>query len=185
MTTIRTAVRHHALATIPIVATIHHGVAVRSGSGAIVSVHKASRGGRIIEQVVTGIELLPFDVAPVVARVSALPDEDPIVIDADQLGRPVWQALGFHPRSTHGRPRFARYDGEGAARYRELLSPLLAGAALPEFTFAPGLGNRDAMRRALADAQRDVARGDDVGSALVVALALAIRSRPPGGARIY
>jgi hypothetical protein len=41
------------------------------------------------------------------------------------------------------------------------------------------------MKRAFAEARQDMARGDDVGSAAVVALALAIRSRPRGGIGIY
>ena len=51
--------------------------------------------------------------------------------------------------------------------------------------FAGGLAERDAMIRALAQAKRDVARGDDPGSDLVVALALALRSRPQAVPRVW
>lgn len=116
---------------------------------------------------------------PVVLKTSVL------TLDRDQLGLPVWLALGFHPERSIGRGRFSRYDDEGPARYRELVAPLLAKAAAGDFESASGVKSRDAMKRAFAEARQDIARGDDVGSALVVAIALAIRSRPPGGARIY
>jgi hypothetical protein len=100
-----------------------------------------------------------------------------VVVDVEGLGDAVWELLG-KPRP---RRDWWLYDKHGHER-QELTRVLLVAVERAEFTFAAGLAEEPAMRKALVSLTRNV-REDGPGSELAVALSLALDDhRPPASA---
>lgn len=136
------------------------------------------RDGARIE--VESIERLPAGLDPAAEWLQAwfpdLPDigDDQIVIDADGLGRALWDKLKV--RRQRG---WRLYDRVGLRR-QELANALLV-AMSDRRVHIQSSEHEDAMRKAMLSYRRVVADDGVIGGELVVALALAVtvgRPRP-------
>ena len=156
---------------------VHHAVVTRGHGGAIVTAEWPAEG----RQTITAIERFPYDAGPIVRRVLRLKADDPdcfIVVDAEGLGDAVWELLD-HPR----RRGWRLYEKHGLER-EELTRVLLVAVERRSFAFAPGLGEEQAMKKALVSLTRNP-REDGPGSELAVALSLAIDDHRPPVPRIW
>jgi len=147
----------------------HIGITVADRGSAIVIVDRSSDGALLV----VGIERLPFSLAAVTDRVSALDDEARFVIDAEGLGNALWAVLG-RPDDAQ---RWQLYIGRGIER-QQLVDELLVAMQEDRFHFAPGLAEQEAMTKALLGYRRQVREDGLIGSELVVALLLAIMPPP-------
>jgi hypothetical protein len=154
---------------------IHHGIAIRAGGAAIVSV-ETDGDNRIVVEILR----LPLDLTVVVDEVEELA-ADPaatFIIDGEQLGAALWQALGRQHR--RGWTLYAKRGPERA----EITNDLAVWFHEASFRFAADLAEQPAMTKALLAWRRET-RDDGPDSELVVALRHALACRRPAVPRVY
>lgn len=122
---------------------------------------------------VDSIERLPAGLDPAAdwlrATFPTLPaiDDDTVTIDADGLGRALWDLL-----KVRHKPGWRLYAGYGRER-QELVNGLLVALSDRRVRIEPSM-HEDAMRKAMAGYRRTVGEDGVIGGELVVALALAV-----------
>lgn len=147
----------------------HVGIHITERDAALITVERDD-GGHLT---VRGIERLPSDLATVAARVRTIEPTTVVLIDAEGLGSALWTVLG----PDHPSP-WRLYAGRGLER-QALVDELLVAVAEDRFRFAAGLAEQEAMTKALTSYRRQVGVDGLIGSELVVALLLAVRSPKP------
>ena len=95
-----------------------------------------------------------------------------VMIDLDGRGQSLRLLLGHQPG--------VRWYRKTGRERRELTDVLDATAAMPGFSFGPGIAHRDEMRRALESLRRSVDEDGSPESEFALALALAL-CRPRRG----
>jgi hypothetical protein len=148
------------------------GIVIAERGAGIVTVERDPEDALLV----TGIERLPFSLAAVTARVRELDDpEARFTIDGGEgIGAALWAVLG-HSDDDEG---WTLYAGRGLER-QALVDELLVAVTEDRFRFAPGLGEQEAMSKALLVFRRAVKEDGLIGSELVVALLLALIPPPP------
>jgi hypothetical protein len=163
------------------VAQTRHVAGVVRGHGyAIATVLRSENGAQLV-----GLDRGPLRVGPFTDRLRDIAAEHPrttFTIDAEGLGQASWGLLFPGVRGPRVR-RWKLYTGRGEER-RKLTDVLIVAVARHSFAVVPDLKERDALERALLDATRDP-KEDGPGSEVAIALALALRDRPPGQLRVY
>ncbi len=144
--------------------TTHVGVACAERGAALVGVERGEDDGLLV----VGIERLPADLSAVIARLEDLEDDVFIVVDAADLGRALWTALGEPDEE-----RWQLYTGRGVER-QALVDRLLVAIHQDTFRFAPALAEQEAMSKALTSYRRTVREDGVIGGELVTALLLAL-----------
>lgn len=150
--------------------TTSHGCSVNAKAAALIAVQHHDDG----RLVVVAIDAGPPDLKALTAAIEAIEGEDDrIVIDAAGLGSALWEALG--PPDDER----LRLAAERGIERQRIVDPLVAAISVADsLRFAPKLEHQDAMNRALIAFRREVDETGNIGSELVIALALAVRAKP-------
>lgn len=174
-----TAMTRHSPAPSPI--ADGDGVAIHaSEAGTAILTFTRDRADRVE---VSRIDRLPAGLDPSVRWLLELFPAFPatadawVVIDADGLGRALWDRLNVHHRRG-----WALYDRTGRDR-QELVNGLLVAQSERRIRILPST-HGDAVRKALTAYRRTVGEDGVIGGELVVALALAVVGRRPAVPRV-
>jgi len=158
------------------------GIAITTTGAGVIVVDQDVQGNNVV----TDIRVLPFNVEEVVRCVEGLEADatTQFIVDSEGLGGALWDLLApktvkrSFPSETElaKRDRWRLYEVHGTAR-QELVNILVIKIHNEQLHFMPDLEGQDALT---ADLPHPPQVGPDglVGSALVVALALAVTQRP-------